>query len=110
MRYWGAIPVNRRQANSLVNDVASIFNNSDQFVLIITPEGTRSPNPNWKRGFHHIAYAAKVPVLVVYVDSSIKTIGIEGLIYPSDDAEKDILEIKNFFDTKRGLKPQNYAS
>jgi holo-[acyl-carrier protein] synthase len=30
----------------------------------------------------------------VYVDSSIKTIGIEGFIYPSDDAEKDILEIK----------------
>ena len=110
LRYCGAIPVNRRQANSLVTDVASIFNNSDQFVLIITPEGTRSPNPNWKRGFHHIARAAKVPVLVVYVDSSVKTIGIEGFIYPSDDAEKDILEIKTFFDTKKGLKPQNYAS
>ena len=110
LRYCGAIPVNRRQANSLVTDVASIFNNSDQFVLIITPEGTRSPNPNWKRGFHHIARAAKVPVLLVYVDSSVKTIGIEGFIYPSDDAEKDILEIKTFFDTKKGLKPQNYAS
>jgi hypothetical protein len=46
----------------------------------------------------------------VYVDSSIKTIGIEGLIYPSDDAEKDILELKRFFDTKKGLKPENYAS
>ena len=32
LRYCGAIPVNRRQANSLVTDVASIFNNSDQFV------------------------------------------------------------------------------
>ena len=47
---------------------------------------------------------------MVYVDSSVKTIGIEGFIYPSDDAEKDILEIKTFFDTKKGLKPKNYAS
>ena len=34
----------------------------------------------------------------------------KSLVKPSDDAEKDILEIKTFFDTKKGLKPQNYAS
>jgi 1-acyl-sn-glycerol-3-phosphate acyltransferase len=110
LRYCGAIPVNRRQANSLVSHVSKIYENNEEFVLIITPEGTRSPNPNWKRGFHHIASAANVPILVVYVDSSIRTIGIEGFVYPTDDAEKDILEIKKFFDTKEGLKPENYAS
>ena len=110
LRYCGAIPVNRRQANSLVSHVSNIYENNEEFVLIITPEGTRSPNPKWKRGFHHIASAANVPILVVYVDSSIKTIGIEGFMYPTDDAEKDILELKGFFDDKRGLKPENYTS
>ena len=110
LRYCGAIPVNRSQASSLVTYIASIYEERDEFVLIITPEGTRSPNPNWKRGFHHVATTAEVPILVVYVDSAIRTIGIEGLIEPTDDADADLRELKTFFDAKRGLKPQNYAS
>ncbi|MFT7438477.1 MAG: 1-acyl-sn-glycerol-3-phosphate acyltransferase [Polaribacter sp.] len=110
LRYCGAIPVNRAQASSLVTYIASIYEERDEFVLIITPEGTRSPNPNWKRGFHHVATTAEVPILVVYVDSAIRTIGIEGLMEPTDDADADLRELKTFFDAKRGLKPQNYAS
>ncbi|MDG1312018.1 MAG: lysophospholipid acyltransferase family protein [Porticoccaceae bacterium] len=110
LRYCGAIPVNRTQANSLVNYITGIYDERDEFVLIITPEGTRSANPNWKRGFHHVASTAKVPILVVYVDSVIKTIGIEGLMETSDDVDGDIRQIKKFFDTKRGLKPNNYTS
>ncbi|MEZ8133295.1 MAG: lysophospholipid acyltransferase family protein [Porticoccaceae bacterium] len=110
LRYCGAIPVNRSQASSLVTYIASIYEERDEFVLIITPEGTRSPNPNWKRGFHHVATTAEVPILVVYVDSAIRTIGIEGLMEPTDDADADLRELKTFFDAKRGLKPQNYAS
>tara|TARA_B110000090_G_scaffold146960_1_gene161246 strand:- start:418 stop:1002 length:585 start_codon:yes stop_codon:yes gene_type:complete len=110
LRYCGAIPVNRSQASSLVTYIASIYEERDEFVLIITPEGTRSPNPNWKRGFHHVATTAEVPILVVYVDSAVRTIGIEGLMEPTDDADADLRELKTFFDAKRGLKPQNYAS
>lgn len=110
LRYCGAIPVNRAQASSLVTYIASIYEERDEFVLIITPEGTRSPNPKWKRGFHHVATTAGVPILVVYVDSAIRTIGIEGLMEPTDDADADLRELKTFFDAKRGLKPQNYAS
>jgi 1-acyl-sn-glycerol-3-phosphate acyltransferase len=70
LRYCGAIPVNRKQAGSLVTYISSIYAAQDEFVLIITPEGTRSPNANWKRGFHHVATTAGVPILVVYVDST----------------------------------------
>lgn len=110
LRYCGAIPVNRTQANSLVDYIAGIYAERDEFVLIITPEGTRSANPNWKRGFHHVARKAEVPVLVVYVDSAIRTIGIEGLMDPSDDVDADIRQLKQFYDSKGGLKPENYAS
>ncbi len=110
LRYCGAIPVNRSQANSLVSYIASIYQEHEDFVLIVTPEGTRSPNANWKRGFHHVATAAQVPILIVYVDSVIKTIGIEGVMEPTDDIEGDIIKLKKFFDTKSGLKPKNYAS
>ena len=110
LRYCGAIPVNRRQAGSLVTYISGIYEEREEFVLIITPEGTRSPNANWKRGFHHVARAAEVPILVVYVDSTARTIGIEGLMDPSEDVDGDIQKLKTFFDGKKGLKPGNYAS
>ena len=110
LRYCGAIPVNRRQAGSLVTYISGIYEEREEFVLIITPEGTRSPNANWKRGFHHVARAAEVPILVVYVDSAVRTIGIEGLMEPSKDVDGDIQKLKTFFDGKKGLKPGNYAS
>jgi len=110
LRYCGAIPVNRTQATSLVNYIAGLYHQRDEFVLIITPEGTRSANPRWKLGFHHVATAAEVPILVVYVDSTTRTVGIEGLIEPSSDSQADLRELKQFFDTKSGLKPENYAS
>ena len=110
LRYCGAIPVNRRQAGSLVTYISGIYEEREEFVLIITPEGTRSPNANWKRGFHHVARAAEVPILVVYVDSTARTIGIEGLMEPSEDVDGDIQKLKTFYDGKKGLKPGNYAS
>lgn len=110
LRYCGAIPVNRTQANSLVDYIAGIYAERDEFVLIITPEGTRSANPNWKRGFHHVATKAEVPILVVSVDSTKRVIAIEGLMEPSDDVAADMLKLKKLFDSKSGLKPKNYAS
>ena len=110
LRYCGAIPVNRKQASSLVNYIADIYAEREEFVLIITPEGTRSANPNWKLGFHHVATTAEVPILIVYVDSAIRTIGIEGLMEPTNDVDADLVKIKTFFDGKSGLRPNNYAS
>ena len=110
LRYCGAIPVNRKQAGSLVTYISGIYEAREEFVLIITPEGTRSPNAKWKRGFHHVARAAEVPILVVYVDSAVRTIGIEGLMEPSEDVDGDMQKLKTFFDGKKGLKPNNYAS
>lgn len=110
LRYCGAIPVNRKQAGSVVTYISDIYAAKEEFVLIITPEGTRSPNAKWKRGFHHVATTAGVPILVVYVDSARRKIGVEGLMKPSEDIDADIQTLKTFFDTKKGLKPQNYAS
>jgi len=110
LRYCGAIPVNRKQAGSVVTYISDIYAAKEEFVLIITPEGTRSPNAKWKRGFHHVATTAGVPILVVYVDSARRKIGVEGLMQPGEDIDADIQTLKTFFDTKKGLKPQNYAS
>ena len=55
-------------------------------------------------GFTMWPEAAGVPILVVYVDSAVRTIGIEGLMEPSDDVEADMQQLKTFFDgLRRGL-------
>ncbi|MCH8318384.1 MAG: 1-acyl-sn-glycerol-3-phosphate acyltransferase, partial [Bacteroidetes bacterium] len=96
-RYCGGIPVNRKRGGSLVDKIKKIYEEREQFSLIITPEGTRSANPNWKLGFHHIARAANVPILMVYVDSTSRTVGIEGLFEPTADMHADIKQIKKFY-------------
>ena len=87
-----------------------MYQKKDQFALIITPEGTRSANPNWKLGFHHIARSAEVPILMVYVDSASKTIGIENLFNPTQNIDEDIKQIKAFYDYIKkfsGIKMKN---
>ena len=79
-------------------------------VLLITPEGTRSPQPNWKTGFYHIASEANVPIAIAFLDTAARRAGIDHFFTPTGDLDKDLSEIKAFYDAKRGLKPENYAS
>jgi hypothetical protein len=68
------------------------------------------PRPTGKPAFYHIASEANVPVAVAFVDTAARRSGIDHFITPSGDIDKQMAEIKAFYDTKRGVKPQNYAS
>ncbi len=63
----GGIGIDRSQKNDLVNFVAKEFEKED-FSLVITPEGTRSWVPKWRKGFYHMAMSAKVPIVVAAGD------------------------------------------
>lgn len=63
----GGIGIDRSQKNDLVNFVARQFAKED-FSLVITPEGTRSWVPKWRKGFYHMALAAKVPIVLAAGD------------------------------------------
>ena len=62
------MPVNRSRGTNFVDQVAEAFASHDDFVIAITPEGTRSKTPYWKSGFYHIALAAKVPIVMATID------------------------------------------
>lgn len=110
LRYCGGVPVDRRAAGARVRQTVQEFEKNDDMVLLITPEGTRSPQPNWKTGFYHIASEANVPIAIAFVDTAAKRAGIDHFFAPTGDLDKDLSEIKAFYDAKRGLKPENYAS
>ena len=110
LRYCGGVPVDRRAAGARVRQTIQEYEKNDDMVLLITPEGTRSPQPNWKTGFYHIASEANVPIAIAFVDTAAKRAGIDHFFTPTGDLDKDLSEIKAFYDAKRGLKPENYAS
>lgn len=69
----GGIGIDRSQKNDLVNFVAKQFEKED-FSLVITPEGTRSWVSKWRKGFYHMAKAAKVPIVLAAGDFKTKTV------------------------------------
>ncbi|AZI32829.1 1-acyl-sn-glycerol-3-phosphate acyltransferase [Kaistella carnis] len=73
IKAMGGIGIDRSQKNDLVNFVVNEFK-KDDFSLVITPEGTRSWVPKWRKGFYHMALAAKVPIVIAAGDFKDKVI------------------------------------
>lgn len=60
MRWLGGIAVHRSTSNNLVSQVVKAFNDNDELVLSIFPEGKRAKVTKWKTGFWYIAVQAGV--------------------------------------------------
>lgn len=108
----GAIGVDRKASKeghpmSYTDSMAALFNHQDDFVLMIAPEGTRSPNPQWKTGFYYIAQKAGVPIVLAYADFKKKEVGLGKVIYPKN-FEQDMQEIMSFYQDKHGRIKENF--
>ena len=110
LRYCGAVPVDRRAAGARVKNLANKFRDYDDMMLLITPEGTRSPRTHWKAGFYHMAENANVPIVLGFVDTNIKSAGFHGMMLPSGDVDADMAKVYALYDGFSGMRPQNYAS
>lgn len=112
LRSVGAIGVDKNliQKNGAKNTtelMACLFKEHEDLVLMISPEGTRSPNSNWKSGFYYIAQKANVPIVLGYADYDKKEAGLGEVIYLSN-FEEDMQKITNFFRNIKGKNPENF--
>lgn len=107
LRQLGGLPVDRNKKSNITQQAITYFNSHDDFYLVFTPEGTRDYQPNWKKGFYHIALNANVPIYLGFIDYKNKTGGFDGLFIPTGDAEKDVLEIKRRLEKYTGKRPNN---
>lgn len=105
MRWLGGIPVDRRQSNSLVEQMVAVFQHAERLVVAIPPEGTRARVSKWKTGFYHIAYGAGVPVALGYLDFARRQGGVMGVFYPSGDVGRDLPLIRARYQDIRGKHP-----
>ncbi len=113
LRWIGGMPIDRTANQSKVDALAGMFKKKESLNLAITPEGTRSLNRNWKKGYYFIALKAGVPIWLTAIDYKRKTGVLGPLIYPSGNYEEDLKKIEKFyrgitakFPEKFNLSPQ----
>ena len=93
----GAVPVNRQQANGLVGQMVEQFEQHDEFILLVPPEGTRSRAEHWRSGFYRIATEADVPIVPAYLDYSRRRGGFGPPITATGDVTVDMDAIREFY-------------
>ena len=97
MRSIGGIPIDRSRSHNRVEQVAEAIRNSENFVLAITPEGTRAKVNAWKTGFYHIAHQTGISVLPVALDFKHKKVVLGSPYFTTGDQSEDIKELHGFF-------------
>lgn len=108
-RRMGGIPVERSRHTSMTDQLAQRAMESSHFSLAVTPEGTRSRNAEWKRGFYYIALKAQLPILLYGLDFGTKTIVCKRTLVPSGNVDADMRVIADYFSHFKGKHPENFA-
>lgn len=105
---FGAIPIDRKEARDVVTQAAGWYQDHEKVWLGITPEGTRSKVHLWKTGFLRIAHAADVPIMLVGMDATKKSVIVDKIIYAKGDYETQAEEIREYMNDKFiGINPEN---
>lgn len=110
IRKLGGIPVDRfgtrGKREGVVDKAISLFNTRDDFILAISPEGTRQRVDKLKSGFYHIAKKADVPLVLIGFDFKNKRFMVSNPIFVSDDKKADFKKVIKFFSTIEGANPE----
>lgn len=108
-RRLGGIPVFRSKKSSMTDNLAEAARQADHFMLCITPEGTRKPTTEWKKGFYFIAQKAEIPILLYGVDYEQRLIRCTKTMIPNGDVEAQMREIQLYYKDFKGKKPENFT-
>ena len=115
VRAMGGIGIDRRPKKegdprpSMVQLMTDLFQDHPKLVMLVTPEGTRSKQEQWKTGFYHVAVNAGVPIALAYMDYEKKNTGVGKVVYPTGDYEKDMHEIMEFYAQISGKFPEKFS-
>jgi len=106
LKRQGGIPIDRKHRHGVVEQMVKKFNETDQLLLAIAPEGTRSKTKQWKTGFLHIAHLANVPVVAVSLDFAAKEVFFHSETYIESDILQELIRFKQFYADVCAKNPQ----
>ena len=102
---WGGIPIRRHEAANRVALIAEQLQGAEPTVLLVPAEGTRSRAEFWKSGFYHVATAARVPIVLGFLDYGGRRVGFGPTVTPSGDITGDMDIIRAFYSDCIGKYP-----
>lgn len=105
-RWLGGAPVDRTKNTNLVDSIIDVFNSKEEFVLGMSPEGTRQKVDVWKTGFYYIAKGAAVPIVMATLNFPKKEIKISQPYYLTNNKDADMEYIKSYFKDVVGKHPE----
>ena len=105
----GGIPVWRSKNCSMTDNLAEQAKKMETFHLSITPEGTRSLNPEWKKGAYYIALKAQIPLLLYGVDYEKREIVCTKSFIPTGDIDNEMRELKLYYKDFKGKHPELFT-
>jgi 1-acyl-sn-glycerol-3-phosphate acyltransferase len=97
LRWLGGVPVDRKAPTGAVRQMVAQFEDRDEFLLAIVPEGTRKGVSTVKTGFWHIAKAAGVPIICWYLDNENRCARWLGEVIPGESKKDDLLLIRELY-------------
>jgi 1-acyl-sn-glycerol-3-phosphate acyltransferase len=101
-RALGGTPVDRAKSNNKVDAIVEIFNQKEQFILSLSPEGTRKKVKKWKTGFYYIAKGAKVPIICGVLDYENKVFTSLAPFYVTDNLDADMVKLRKGYEGVKG--------
>jgi 1-acyl-sn-glycerol-3-phosphate acyltransferase len=105
----GGLPVDRTSPIVFTNQLIKIINESDEFILIITPEGTRKKTKNWKNGFYFISQKADIPIVIGIIDYKNKEMIMNEIFEKSGNVTEDMKRIKSYYKNASPKYPENFS-
>ena len=110
-RAMGGVPVVRKKGGtSLVDTLVQKYKTSDNLVLAITPEGTRSRTSEWRTGFLRITQQANVPIILGALDFGRNEVILTEPFIPTGDIDADMRAVKNYYKNFSGKHPEKFTA
>ena len=109
LKYMGGIPVNKNKPGSgLVKEAITNIEKLKGTLIAMAPEGTRAKTERWRTGFLRIAEAVDAKIFVAAFDFKTKRIVLDKFFQPSDDMQKDLENLKIYYQQFTGKIPENF--
>ena len=107
----GFLSVDSDSTKGNTQRIAEELNKLDEFIFLISPEGTIKKTDKWKTGFYYIAKETKAQLTVLNLDFYKQRIYYHDPWTPSDDISQELEKIRTLFAKHPPLYPgeTNYA-
>lgn len=105
----GGVPVYKdNKHKNLYESLLQKIEQSEEILVVITPEGTRKKVKRWHKGFYHIAQQSELPLLLTALDFKKKHAILGPKFEITGDFNQDMKEISKFYEGITARHPDKF--